>query len=354
MSFPQIYFGTLGLAFVGDRLGLWHHSGKSCWDSFPAADSIKNFSLPESSANLVLFALVVLVPTLAVWRWFWKTVVFSKLAEICMGKGAAHGKFTEQAWLALHYAMVTLLGYWVLKDKPWWAPIVTRQAMNAPLQERMKDQQDLGLQALYATQLAFYMLELGTLVLEAKTRKRSDVVVYFFHHIYTVVLMAGSWVTWSHRIGSLVLILHDVGDIFLPIGKCFTYAEQHVKQTCSRRTFQLVQFLGIFFFVLFIVAFAVPRILTFGGLIYFTAYELDWTTCCGEMVNAAGVCVGGVGATACPAPFFIGLLVCVLMLLWPMHVFWMWLIIKMAAKVVFGQYQDVRSDDEGEEEKKKA
>jgi hypothetical protein len=38
------------------------------------------------------------------------------------------------------------------------------------------------------------------------------------------------------------------------------------------------------------------------------------------------------------------------MLLWPMHVFWLSLIAKMAVKVVFGKYQDVRSGDDDSDE----
>ncbi|KAH9255413.1 hypothetical protein BASA81_006532 [Batrachochytrium salamandrivorans] len=342
MSFPQIYFGTLGLAFVGDRLGWWHPSGKSCWDSFPT--SLDNFQVPESSLKLVAFSLLVLVPALALWRKLWKEVVFAPLAKICLGSDTPHGKFLEQAWLATHYTFVTLLGYFVLHDKPWWPAHTAGVHLNASLQERMRDQQDWWLQIWYATQLGFYALEFATLVVEHETRKRSDAVVYFFHHIYTVLLLAGSWLTWNHRIGTLVLFLHDVGDIFLPIGKCFTYAEQHVKQTCTRQAFVLVQALGIFFFVLFVGTFSVPRILLFGRLVYLVAYDLDWTACCGVM-EVGGTCMG----EPCPAPLMNGLLETLLMLLWPMHVFWLWLIAKMAVKVVFGKYQDVRSDGEEEE-----
>jgi TLC domain len=193
---------------------------------------------------------------------------------------------------------------------------------------------------LYAIQLSFYLLELLTLLLVKERRSRSDAVVYFFHHMYTVTLLAGSWLTLDHRIGSLVLFLHDVGDIFLPIGKCFTYSEEHTKKTRSPIVFQIVQASGIFFFVMFIITFAVPRIFFFGGLIYYSVYELHWTTCCG--VLASGAC------GLCPAPLYMGLLVGILGLLWPMHIFWFYLIMRMAGKVVFGQYQDVRSDDESE------
>jgi hypothetical protein len=274
--------------------------------------------------------------------------VFSNLALRAAGlrKGSKkHEKFVEQAWLALHYTLVTSLGYYVLRSKPWWPPYInadTLPAMFVSTEERLKDQEDVGLQSLYAIQLSFYLLELCSLLLVKERRVRSDAVVYLFHHVYTVVLLAGSWLTVDHRVGSLVLILHDIGDIFLPIGKLFTYSEKHAKETQSHLVYQIVQASGIFFFVLFIVTFAIPRIFLFGGLIYHSVYDLDWTICCGMLAN--GVC--GV----CPAPLYMAGLVLVLGLLWPMHVFWFYLILRMALKVLSGAYQDVRSDDEGGEE----
>lgn len=339
MSFVPIYFGTLTAIIVGDRLGFLHPS-KSAWDTFPSYNMPHNYTVPESSLNLLVFSLSVLVPVVAVWRYFWKRCVLPKLAEMCMGRKANHTKFLEQAWLALHYTTVTLLEYYVLRDKKWWPPHTVFEHLHAPLEERKLDQEDFGIQTIYATQFAFYVLEFISLVANRKNRKRSDTMVYFVHHVYTVSLMFGSWLTWNHRIGTLVLILHDVGDIFLPIGKCFTYSETHVKRACSKFTFQVVQAAGIMSFVLFIIAFAIPRLFVLGRLLYIIPYELNWTLCVGEMKH--GVCDG----EFCPAPFFNGFLLILLMLLWAMHVFWMWLIVKMAKNVVLGKYQDVRSDDE--------
>jgi len=351
MSFPLFYFGTIVSLLALDQLRVLHPSGKSAWETFPPRDSWSKVELPTSSIRLVLFSLFVLTPLLHAWRRVVKNF-FSGLALRAAGlrEGTLkHEKFVEQAWLAVHYTMVSLLGYAVLRDKPWWPPTPTKEQAShyglASLEDRTKDQDEIGLQLYYATQLAFYMLELLSLLLMKERRTRSDAFVYFFHHIYTVVLLAGSWLTIEQRIGSLVLFLHDIGDIFLPIGKMFTYSEDHTKKTRSHLTYQLVQAAGIFFFVLFIISFGIPRLYYFGGVVYRTMYDVHWTVCCGVLAN--GTC------GACPAPFFQASLACILFLLWPMHVFWFYLIMRMAIKVVSGVYQDVRSDDEGEDESSK-
>lgn len=47
--------------------------------------------------------------------------------------------------------------------------------------------------------------------------KRKDFWQMFIHHIATIALMAFSWVSNLHRVGTLVLLLHDCVDIFLEV-----------------------------------------------------------------------------------------------------------------------------------------
>lgn len=47
--------------------------------------------------------------------------------------------------------------------------------------------------------------------------KRKDFWQMFIHHMITLLLMALSWVCNLHRVGSLVLVVHDCADIFLEV-----------------------------------------------------------------------------------------------------------------------------------------
>lgn len=54
--------------------------------------------------------------------------------------------------------------------------------------------------------------------------KRKDFWQMFVHHVVTLLLIALSWVCNLHRVGSLVLVIHDCADIFLEAAKITKYA----------------------------------------------------------------------------------------------------------------------------------
>ena len=47
--------------------------------------------------------------------------------------------------------------------------------------------------------------------------KRKDFWQMFVHHMITLLLLSLSWVCNLHRVGSLVLVVHDCADIFLEV-----------------------------------------------------------------------------------------------------------------------------------------
>jgi len=163
-----------------------------------------------------------------------------------------------------------------------------------------------------------------------------------------LMLMIGSWFSYNHRIGTLVLFLHDIGDIFLPIGKCYTYAEEHIRITKSKRQYDMHKAIGMGSFVIFVVAFAIPRLLLYGSLIYQGIFKFGWYRCTSDTWRT-GQCV-----PAHIGEFWPTSLVLLMGLLYPMHVFWFYLIVKMAFRLLFqpGQYDDVRSDDDEGDAKK--
>ena len=338
IPFPIVYFGFI-IAFVAVK-------HRRMYDALPSLEEHKRTVFVPSLevAMLPLFSFFVFCPILYVWRGFVKSHLLASWAKDWAGltEGTVkYEKFCEQAWLALHYTIATSLGYYVLRETPWWPPLSESGmlAISASQAEREADQKDLGLQVLYSMQLAFYTLELATLL--SSKQRRSDAMVYFFHHIYTLFLMSGSWISYNHRVGSLVLFLHDIGDIFLPIGKCYTYAEEHIRVKHPQH-YAFHKNVGMSAFVLFVIFFAIPRLILYGGLVYRSMLDFHWLKCCGIDLESGycGPCLMGSGWTT-PLVMTLGFL-------YPMHVYWFYLIVKMAARLLLspGEYDDVRSGSE--------
>lgn len=70
--------------------------------------------------------------------------------------------------------------------------------------------------------------------------KRKDFWQMFVHHILTLILLALSWVCNLHRVGSLVLVIHDCADIFLEAAKLTKYANYQKLCDCIFAVFTIV------------------------------------------------------------------------------------------------------------------
>ncbi len=51
--------------------------------------------------------------------------------------------------------------------------------------------------------------------------KRKDFWQMFIHHIATIVLLSFSWICNLHRVGTLVLVIHDAADCILDVSVDF-------------------------------------------------------------------------------------------------------------------------------------
>lgn len=197
-----------------------------------------------------------------------------------------------------------------------------------------------GIKFIYLVQFTYYFMELVLLVVDTQfaAKRRKDAAVLFFHHVYTVILLGVSWLTVNHRIGLLVLFFHDLPDIFLPVAKCFSYQEQFVRKFYSEDVQDQAKIIGMAPFVLFVVTLVIFRVILYPILIAYGIYHADW--CMAEYPEVPlsyrphGAAIQVV-------------LITFLMMLYPLHIFWLSLIIKMVPRVLSEQYDDVRSSHAG-------
>ena len=71
----------------------------------------------------------------------------------------------------------------------------------------------------YLTQIAFYLHQVLILNTEAR---RKDHVQMMVHHIVTIMLMVASYAVNLTRVGSLVMVLMDCSDVFVPVSNPYT------------------------------------------------------------------------------------------------------------------------------------
>ena len=162
----------------------------------------------------------------------------------------------------------------------------------------------------YNFELGFY---LSLIVTQFFDTKRKDFWQMFFHHIVTVLLLSFSWTCNLHRIGSLVMAIHDFADIPLEGAKLCRYVK-------NQRASNIV-------FAIFTVCWIYSRIgLLPYRVISYSAYHALFVV------------------PMFPAYYFFNGLLCALQLL---HIIWTWLILKITYEAIFNDgVRDIRESDE--------
>ncbi|XP_067638275.1 ceramide synthase 6 isoform X5 [Eurosta solidaginis] len=108
----------------------------------------------------------------------------------------------------------------------------------------------------YMISMSFYWSLTVTQFIDVK---RKDFWQMFVHHMVTLLLMSLSWVCNLHRVGSLVLVVHDCADIFLEAAKLTKYAKY--QKLCD------------FIFAIFTVVWIATRLGFYPRIIYSSSVE---------------------------------------------------------------------------------
>ncbi|XP_070064991.1 ceramide synthase 6 isoform X3 [Drosophila virilis] len=159
-------------------------------------------------------------------------------------------KFCENTWRCLYYLYSFIFGVIVLWDKPWFWDVKTCW-YGYPHQSVSND-----IWWYYMISMSFYWSLTATQFFDVK---RKDFWQMFIHHMVTLLLMSLSWVCNLHRVGSLVLVVHDCADIFLEAAKLTKYA--NYQKVCDA------------IFAIFTVVWIVTRLGFYPRIIYSSSVE---------------------------------------------------------------------------------
>ncbi|CAG7732236.1 unnamed protein product, partial [Allacma fusca] len=130
-------------------------------------------------------------------------------------KPTALAKFSECGWRFFCYVSSVLIGLIVLWDKPWFWD------RNHCWYDYPHHEVSSGIWWYYMLASAFYWSLMLSQFFDAH---RKDFWEMFIHHVTTLFLLGFSWTCNLTRVGTLVLLVHDIADPFLEIAKMAKYA----------------------------------------------------------------------------------------------------------------------------------
>ena len=131
-------------------------------------------------------------------------------------------KFGETGFRCFYQNLMIIQGIIVLWDKPW-------------LWDSKHLWHQYPFHAVDGEVWWYYMLAMtvywSLTVSQFTDVKRKDFVELFIHHIATILLLSLSWIVNLTRVGTLILLVHNVSDVLLDSAKLFKYA--NYQRTCD-------------------------------------------------------------------------------------------------------------------------
>ena len=227
-------------------------------------------------------------------------------------------KWTESCWKMTAFGGMTALGAAVVWDAPWLTD--TRQFWAGCTDFPCNHPSGWLLRCQYSAAMGFYIYSIPSLFFWETRRK--DFLENFVHHLVTLFLIVYSHYVNFMRVGGVVLLLHDVCDIWLEVAKLGQYANSEAFSTAM--------------FVVFLLVWIAMR------LVYFPLWVINSTLY--EVITEVADKVPHIPREP-HYSLFNGMLITLLVL----HAYWTFLIFKVVVrKLSSGKTEDVREDDDDE------
>lgn len=317
------------LDLVGDMYSAmrWYYREDS-WNgyTFPQGfidDFTKYYHFPLSEAIPIM--IIAIIFTFA--RYFFEICICNPFVNwLQIDNKSDRIKFPESAWKFLIYSIL-------------WSYIANLLVFNPEFDyfihpHEVWEDWEIGMvipdkiKWLYFFECGFYVHSVyATLFMD---EKRKDFAVMLLHHFITLILIVVSYGTRYHKIGIMVLFVHDATDILLEFTKCNVYLKNR-----AGKYYACHDNIANIGFVSFTAAWYLFRL-------YWFPLKILYTT---GVVSAHRAYLRGAGLYA----FFNSLL----WLLLGLDIYWFYFILLFLYKVATGQLKEIKDTREEESETKK-
>eukprot|EP00878_Enallax_costatus_P020493 GHUV01021669.1.p1 GENE.GHUV01021669.1~~GHUV01021669.1.p1 ORF type:complete len:247 (+),score=26.86 GHUV01021669.1:389-1129(+) len=224
-------------------------------------------------------------------------------------------KWNESCWKMVVYTTFSVTAFLVTYREPYFLDPYHywTGATQFPLNYYVPFKTTL----FYLIEIGFYIQAIPFLLFEEVRRK--DWLESLVHHVVTLGLMYYSWYGNLTRPGVIIMLLHDISDIFLEAAKLARYADR--------------QDLATWLFATFALSWVILRVILFPIMIVI------------RMLIDPVVYVA-IPYNINPQPHY-AVFGTLLMLLYFLHLYWTWLIWKVIERQLrVGGVDDVREDDD--------
>jgi len=273
-------------------------------------------SLPQASPDMDRDTLLTVVFTAGFFaiNWGLRILVVEPTARWALGlRRSELQKFAQSVMEALFYSAFMLIGIAVVPSQEWvWPSWKWWRGFADGGHEVMRS----DLRCYYIMYISRYIQAIFSVLLE---RKRKDFTEMIVHHLVTVTVIYISYVYGWNRVGVVVMVLLDPADVPLHLAKLCKYTAE----ATGRRIWQ----------------FTADRLFEIFALVFFVTRLVMYTyVCWSAHIEASRYFPKGTPEWACVALLYTLLI---------LQVYWFFLIMKVALKLLRGQgVDDPRSDDD--------